>query len=242
MSCRRTCRELLWLTRFGELGPSSAPHLDHLSHCGHCRDEVGFDRALVQRLRAALAARIADEEPPASVWEAIVERAQAPERGFRAWINRHATAFVLRVRTATAVMAMALAGIIATSTHVAITHPQAGSAEIEVPRSAAGELYERQAMAPRPHWSEASSPPVTYVMNGAPADPEAAFLVSAAPASPGSIVQAGDVTESGITSSVDLGARPSRQSPLDPVGGGRGHGSAAAPSAPAVDTSAGEPF
>lgn len=246
MRCRRICRELLWLARFGEFGPSSAPHLDHLSHCGNCRDEVGFDRALVQQLRTALAARIAEEEPSASVWDAILERAQAPDRGFRAFVDRHAAGFVLRVRTATAVTAMALAGIIATSTHVAITHPEAGSAETEVMPSAAGELYERQALVPRPRTTGTVSPPVTYVASAAPADPEAAFLVSATPASPGSLVQASDasgaVTESGIRSVVNLGTHPSRQSPLDPVADGRRSDGGGSTAAPPTDTSAGEPF
>lgn len=245
MRCRRICRELLWLARFGEFGPSSAPHLDHLSHCGNCRDEVGFDRALVQQLRTALAERIAQEEPSASVWDAILVRAQAPDRGFRALIERHAAGFVLRLRTATAVTAMALAGIIATSTHVAITHPEAGSAETEVMPSAAGELYERQALVPRPRATESSSPPVTYVATSVPADPEAAFLVSATPASPGSLVQesgGSQVSGSGIESSVNLGTHPSRQSPLDPVGAERGGQGRADAAAPATDTHAGEPF
>lgn len=246
MRCRRVCRELLWLARFGEFGPSSAPHLDHLSHCGNCRDEVGFDRALVQQLRTALAARIAQEEPPASVWESILERAQAPDRGFWAFIDRHAAGFVLRIRTATAVTAMALAGVIATSTHVAITHPEAGSAETEVMPSAAGELYERQALVPRPRTTESASPPVTYVATTLPVDPEAAFLVSATPASPGSLVQAlgasGAVTESGIESVVDLGTHQSRQSPLDPVGADRGIQGTPDVTVPATETSAGEPF
>ena len=66
MSCRRTCRELLWLTRFGEFGPSSAPHLEHLSGCRSCRDEVGFDRAMVQQLRLALAVRVTSDTPSES--------------------------------------------------------------------------------------------------------------------------------------------------------------------------------
>ena len=78
MSCRRICRELLWLARFGEFGPSSAPHLDHLAGCSACRDEVGFDRALVQQLRLALAERIASDEPSPSAWDVILERAPRP--------------------------------------------------------------------------------------------------------------------------------------------------------------------
>src|SRR5918999_6133872 len=143
MRCRRICRELLWLARFGEFGPSSAPHLDHLAGCGHCRDEVGFDRALVQQLRIALAARVAESAPSPGAWGAILERAQAPERGLLGFLHGSAGALAARLRTATAVTAMALAGIIASSTHVAITHPQAGSAETEIVTSAAGEQFER---------------------------------------------------------------------------------------------------
>ena len=43
----------------------------------------------------------------------------------------NAISLASRLRTATAVTAVALAGIIATSTPVAISHPEAGSAEIE---------------------------------------------------------------------------------------------------------------
>jgi anti-sigma factor RsiW len=142
MRCKRICRELLWLARFGEFGPSSAPHLDHLAGCSHCRDEVGFDRALVQQLRTALAQRIEQAAPSAGAWGVILERAQAPERGIRTYLHGQAGALAARLRTATAISAMALAGIIATSTHVAITHPQAGSAETEVLTNSVGELFE----------------------------------------------------------------------------------------------------
>ncbi len=242
MRCRRICRELLWLARFGEFGPSSAPHLDHLSQCGNCRDEVGFDRALVQQLRHALAQRIAMEEGPSSrVWESILERAVAPDHGVVAFVHRHAAGFAMRLRTATAVTAMALAGIIATSTHVAITHPEAGSAETEIAPSAAGELYERQALVPRPRTSLQDHVPVAYVGVFTPSDPEAAFLVSAAQvtAAPAEAPdhQAG---ESAIESSVSLN-HASRQTPADPVGDPRrATTSGAAPEAP--DASAGTPF
>ncbi|MGI8999160.1 MAG: hypothetical protein ACR2GO_05580, partial [Candidatus Limnocylindria bacterium] len=99
MRCRRICRELLWLARFGEFGPSSAPHLDHLAHCGGCRDEVGFDRALVQHLRVALAERIEDAAPSPNAWSVILERAQAPERGIGAFLHSRAEAFAARLRT-----------------------------------------------------------------------------------------------------------------------------------------------
>jgi len=49
---------------------------------------------------------------------------------------------------ATAITAMGLAGIIATSTHVAITHPEAGSAETEVLTSGAGMAVQKSADTP----------------------------------------------------------------------------------------------
>ena len=177
MSCRRICRELLWLARFGEFGPSSAPHLDHLADCRNCRDEVGFDRALVQQLRLALAERIEHAAPSPAAWSVILERAQEPERGIGGFLRGRAGALAARLRTATAITAMALAGIIATSTHVAITHPEAGSAETEVLTSSAGELFERQPLLPRARTNGRVE--VSYVATGPPSDPEAAFLVNA---------------------------------------------------------------
>ncbi len=243
MRCRRICRELLWLARFGEFGPSSAPHLDHLSQCGNCRDEVGFDRALVQQLRVALAERTAMEEGPSPrAWESILERAVAPDHGIWSFVHRHAAGFAARLRTATAVTAMALAGIIATSTHVAITHPEAGSAETEIAPSAAGELYERQALVPRPRTGFDDHIPVAYVGVSTPSDPEAAFLVSAAQAT---AVPAAEATEqvaeeSAIESSVSLG-HVSRQTPADPVDDPR-HGATSGAAPGALDAPAGTPF
>jgi len=243
MSCRRICRELLWLARFGEFGPSSAPHLDHLAGCGHCRDEVGFDRALVQQLRTALAQRIEQAAPSAGAWGVILERAQAPERGIRAFLHDQAGALAARLRTATAISAMALAGIIATSTHVAITHPQAGSAETEVLTNSAGELFERQSLVPRPRG--AARVPVTYVV-AALSDPEDAFLVNASMAS---VAPAAEVVEESVEpnpaettveSVISIGGTASRVAPLDPGGGDPG-GSAEAFDA-GEDAAAGEPF
>ncbi|MEO6577285.1 MAG: hypothetical protein ABIO99_00065 [Candidatus Limnocylindria bacterium] len=249
MRCRRICRELLWLARFGEFGPSSAPHLDHLSQCGGCRDEVGFDRALVQQLRRALAERIAAEEGPSpSAWATILERAVAPERGLWAFIDRHAAVFAIRLRTATAVTAMALAGIIATSTHVAITHPEAGSAETEVAPSAAGELFERQALVPRPRDTGADRVPVAYVPAVAQSDPEAAFLVSAASISPGNAasVASADLeqeqAESTIESFVVIGHALGRQSPADPAFDPGAPASGEPASTVPAGSAAGEPF
>ncbi|MGH2401362.1 MAG: hypothetical protein ACRDE6_01510, partial [Candidatus Limnocylindria bacterium] len=246
MSCRRICRELLWLARFGELGPSSAPHLDHLVHCGHCRDEVGFDRALVQQLRSALAQRIEHADPSPAAWGAILERAQVPERSIRAFLRDQATAMAARLRTATAISAIALAGIIATSTHVAITHPEAGSAETEVVRNAAGEQFERQALIPRPR-EIPSRVPVIYVPASAPSDPEAAFLVNAsltsisvAPAEVDVVEVAPEPEDTTIRSSVSLGGASSRLTPLDPMGGDAQ--SAGAGDAVTADPAAGEPY
>src|SRR5919112_2580235 len=117
MSCHRVCRELLWLARFGEFPPDSAPHLDHLSGCSACRDEIGFDRAMVQRLREALAARVADASPSPTTWERIVARAQAPEpASVRLW--EWSTALVARLRIATGMAFASLALILALNTQL----------------------------------------------------------------------------------------------------------------------------
>jgi hypothetical protein len=215
MRCKRICRELLWLSRFGEFGPSSAPHLEHLAGCRGCRDEVGFDRALVQQLRVALAERIANGEPSPGAWDVILARAQAPENGLRAYLRAHATALAARLRTATAVSAVALAGIIATSTQVAITHPEAGSAETEIRQSAAGEHFERQPLIPRPRHT---ATPVVYVRSSAPRDPEVAFLVSASQAVAQAESEAGPVDEQPVESEVVFSARFIRLTPADPAG------------------------
>ena len=225
MSCRRICRELLWLARFGEFGPSSAPHLDHLAECRGCRDEVGFDRALVQQLRLALAERIEHAAPSPAAWGVILERAQEPERGIRGFLQSRAGALAARLRTATAITAVALAGIIATSTHVAITHPAAGSAETEVLTSSAGELYERQPLLQRSRVDPRV--PVIYVPAAPPSDAEAAFLISASQASTGpasvAIEEAVETTvgESAIESDLSLGGTASRVTPVDPLSGDR---------------------
>jgi hypothetical protein len=241
MSCSRICRELLWLARFGEFGPSSAPHLEHLADCRHCRDEVGFDRALVQQLRLALAERVEQAAPSPGVWGAILERAQEPDRGIRGFLRGRAGAMASRLRTATAITAMALAGIIATSTHVAITHPSAGSAETEVLTSTAAELFERQALLPRPRGD--ASAPVVYVPTAPPSDAEAAFLINASLAGSGPAPAALEaiVGETTIESVLSLGGAASRVTPVDPLSGD------APPSAGTADahddaSAAGEPF
>jgi hypothetical protein len=211
MRCRRICRELLWLARFGELGPSSAPHLDHLAGCRACRDEVGFDRALVQQLRVALAERIANEEPSPGAWGIILARAQAPEvSGLAVLLG----VLVGRLRTATAVSAVALAAIIATSTQISVMHPEAGSAETEVRRSAAGDQFERQPLIPRPR---RIATPVTYVPAAAPSDPEVAFIVNASlpVGSAGIADDESAVAESVIEAELSIGPSLSRLTPAD---------------------------
>lgn len=118
MKCRRICRELLWLSRFGELGPSSQPHLDHLAGCRGCRDEVGFDRAMVEQLRIALAARIENAAPSSAAWERILVRAQAPEPAPAVRLWQWSTAVVGRLRFATAMAGTGLALLLALNTQV----------------------------------------------------------------------------------------------------------------------------
>ncbi len=113
MRCRRICRELLWLARFGEFGPSSQPHLDHLAGCRSCRDAVGFDRAMVEQLRTALAQRIEAAEPSPSAWAGILARASAPERAPAARLWEWSTTFLARLRWATAMASTGLALVLA---------------------------------------------------------------------------------------------------------------------------------
>ncbi|MGH2356452.1 MAG: hypothetical protein ACRDGJ_00385 [Candidatus Limnocylindria bacterium] len=134
MSCRRLRRELIELFRFGGLDWRSAPHLDHLADCRACRDEVGFDRVLVQQLRAALAERVAGSAPSADAWAAVLARAQAPSVGPRSWLRAHSVSLVARLGAATAVSALAI--VISTGTDVAIRlpagWPEGGAARVLV--------------------------------------------------------------------------------------------------------------
>ena len=118
MKCRRICRELLWLARFGEFGPSSQPHLDHLANCRGCRDEVGFDRAIVEQLRIALAERIADAAPSPSAFDRIWARAQTPEPRPAARLWGWSTAVIGRMRFATAMAGTGLALVLALNMNV----------------------------------------------------------------------------------------------------------------------------
>lgn len=133
MTCRRICRELLWLTRFGEFGPSSQPHLDHLAGCVSCRDEVGYDRAMVQQLRAALAERIEGMAPAPDVWQRILHRAQASEPATaRLW--SWPTAILARLRTASAVTATGLALVLALNMEIVpVAMPSASEIEAAPP-------------------------------------------------------------------------------------------------------------
>lgn len=124
MSCRRVCRELLSFVRFGELGPRSQPHLDHLAGCASCRDEIGYDREMVQRLRMALAARIEGMDPSPQVWEHILRRAQAPDPEPEGWLGRLGAAAVRR-RTTTAMAGTALALVLALNMEVVSIMPAA---------------------------------------------------------------------------------------------------------------------
>ena len=203
MRCKRICRELLWLARFSEFGPSSAPHLDHLALCRGCRDEVGFDRALVQQLRLTLAERIASEEPSPRAWGVILERAQAQERGVGGFLRGHASSLASRLRAPMAVTAMALAGIIATSTNVA-THPEAGSAGTELRQGAYGEIFERQPIAIGP-------------MNAATPVAQLAGPSAPLPAAVAALAAERAAEETAIEPVVMVGAPLSRLMPADSV-------------------------
>jgi hypothetical protein len=134
MKCRRICRELLWLARFGEFGPSSQPHLDHLASCRGCRDEVGFDRAMVEQLRIALAARIENADPSSRAWEGILARAQTPEPAAAVRLWGWSTALIGRLRFATAMAGTGLALVLALNMDivpVGIPATDAGASESE---------------------------------------------------------------------------------------------------------------
>lgn len=134
MRCRRIRHELLWLARFGEFGPSSQPHLDHLAGCRACRDEVGFDRAMVEQLRIALAARIEDANPPATAWDRILARAQRPEPAPAVRFWEWSTALVGRLRFATTMAGTGLALVLALNMEiVAVGVPAADAPAVPEP-------------------------------------------------------------------------------------------------------------
>ncbi len=152
MNCPRVCRELRWLARFGELGPSSQPHLDHLADCAACRDEVGFDRAMVQQLRIALAERIDGMTPSADAWERILRRTQVPEPA-TARLRTWSTAIVGRLRMATAMAGTGLALVLAMSMEIVpVTPPPASEPAPATVPSGSGDQQlpaERPRLAPR---------------------------------------------------------------------------------------------
>jgi hypothetical protein len=136
MTCRRICRELLWLTRFGEIGQDSAPHLEHLAGGHACRDEVGFDRAMVQQLRLALAQRIGDATPSAAAWDGVLDRMRRPEPQLsrvRAWTAR----LVVGLRAGTAMAGASLALIVALNLEVVSIVPSGIAPEPDQPSGAA---------------------------------------------------------------------------------------------------------
>jgi hypothetical protein len=121
MSCRTVCRELIELFRFGELDRRSAPHLEHLAACRGCRDEVGFDRELVERLRVALAQRIEHEGPSGTAFAAILARAQSNEPlGWRRWLRLNPGVLAERLRAASGVAVVGLAVLLSTGTQIDI--------------------------------------------------------------------------------------------------------------------------
>jgi hypothetical protein len=121
MSCRTVCRELIELFRFGELDRRSAPHLEHLATCRGCRDEVGFDRELVDRLRVALAQRIEHEGPSGSAFAAILARAQSSEpQGWGRWMRLNPGLLAERLRAASGVAVVGLAVLLSTGTQLDI--------------------------------------------------------------------------------------------------------------------------
>lgn len=148
MSCRRICRELLSFVRFGELGPRSQPHLDHLAGCASCREEIGYDREMVQRLRRALAARVEGMDPSPQAWERILRRAQAPDpEPVDSWLGRLGAA-ALRRRTTTAMAGTALALVLALNMEVvsimpAITSDASMEAAITDPDGASSQRWAR---------------------------------------------------------------------------------------------------
>jgi hypothetical protein len=118
MSCSRIRRELLWLSRFGELDTSSGPHLDHLVGCRACRDAIGVDRLMVEQLRIALAARVAQVSPSPAAWERILARAQAPHRSRLVRLLGWSAQFMGIQRVATAVAGSGLALLLAVNTEL----------------------------------------------------------------------------------------------------------------------------
>ena len=209
MRCRRICRELLWLARFGEFGPSSQPHLDHLAGCQSCRDEVGYDREMVRQLRAALAARIESMQPSPRAWEGILARAQAPEpRRLAVWWTR-SLGIVARLRTSTAMAGTGLALVLALNMEVIpISSPSGTDAAVQEASSLEQVPRIPVARSLTSFASDASAP--------RRADPEAVMTTAGARVSPAP-VSAHEVEASAPATEFRVIFRP-LQSP-DPAGG-----------------------
>ncbi len=136
MSCGRIRRELLWLSRFGELDSDSQPHIDHLVGCRSCRDAIGVDRMMVEQLRVALATRVANASPPAGAWERILARAQAPDRGPLARLLGWSARYRGLQRVATAVAGSGLALVRAVNTElVPIAVPVDNAPDVRPPEA-----------------------------------------------------------------------------------------------------------
>ena len=118
MRCRRICRELLWLARFGEFGPELAAAPRSPRGCRGCRDEVGFDRVMVEQLRIALAARIdgVTRRPARGIGSSPARRIPEPRVG-RAALGLVA-GMVSRLRFATAMAGTGLALMLALNTQI----------------------------------------------------------------------------------------------------------------------------
>jgi hypothetical protein len=233
MRCRRICRELLWLARFGELGPSSQPHLDHLAGCASCRDEVGYDRQMVRQLRVALAARIEGMQPPSRSWDQILARAQAPEPSRLAgWWSR-SLGIVARLRTSTAMAGTGLALLLALNMEVIPVASPSGTDAAAETEIAALEQVPRMPVAlsarpPRPAAEGA-------VVATRRADPETAMTTA------GARVASTRVTppvEEELPTEFQVVFRP-LQSPEPGTAGGEP--TAKAPMAPVVPMEAGQP-
>ncbi|MBA4168925.1 MAG: anti-sigma factor [Chloroflexi bacterium] len=216
MTCRRICRELLWLARFGEFGPSSQPHLDHLAGCASCRDEVGYDRAMVQQLRVALAERIEGMTPSPDVWQRILHRAQAAEPApARMW--SWSTAILARLRTVSAVTASGLALVLALNMEVVpVALPSASEPAPITPTALAAPtasfsddqhlLVERPPLEPRPY-TDAEVGGESIVP-----EPEGRVMQLDAPV----IAQPGTASNDPVAGSLVTEIRVSFRSPLSP--------------------------
>jgi hypothetical protein len=217
MSCRRVRRAVLDTVRFGELGPSSAAHLDHLAGCQGCRDEVGLDRALVAQLRRALAARVEPFSPPSRAWYAILAEAQRPEP--RASIWGWSTALVGRLRTATAMAGTGLALLLALNMEVVPAAPPAPAPAAEeevtlrqVPRLVTG----RTTLVALANLSDS----IGSAGQDQP-DPELLLMQADTRVAPRPHVDAAEPQETGTQGTLRLVVRPS-QTPEEARDGGAG--------------------